>query len=62
MKIQAIRTIAKKMGVKVGNQNKIGLIRSIQRAEGNNDCFATPYVHECNQSSCLWREDCLKAA
>ena len=61
MKIQAIRTIAKKMGVKVGNRGKIELIRSIQRAEGNNDCFATPYVHECNQYNCLWREDCLKA-
>jgi hypothetical protein len=61
MKIQAIRTIAKKNGVKVGGQDKIGLIRSVQKAEGNNDCFATPYVRECNQLNCLWREDCLKA-
>ncbi len=60
MKIQAIRTIAKKNGVKVGSQGKIELIRSIQKAEGNNDCFATPYVKECNQLNCLWREDCLK--
>ena len=61
MKIQAIGTIAKKMGVKVESQDKIELIRSIQRAEGNNDCFATPHVNECNQLNCLWREDCLKA-
>ena len=62
MKIQAIRAIAKKIGVKVRSQDKIELIRSIQRAEGNNDCFAMSYVHECNQDNCLWRDDCLKAS
>jgi hypothetical protein len=61
MKMQSIRTIAKAKGVKVGRQNKIEFIRSIQRAEGNNDCYATRYVHECNQINCLWKEDCLKA-
>ncbi len=62
MKIQAIRTIAKKIGMTVGRQGKIELIRSIQREEGNNACFATPYVSACNQINCLWLEDCLKAA
>jgi len=61
MKIQAIRTIAKKNGVKIGSQNKIALIRSIQSAEGNRACFATHNVLQCNQLNCLWREDCLKA-
>ena len=61
MKIHDIREIAKQNGVNVGRLNKIELIRAIQRAEGNNDCFATPYVRECNQMNCLWRKDCMKA-
>jgi hypothetical protein len=60
MTIQAIRAIAKKLSVKVERQDKIELIKSIQRAEGNKDCFATRYVQECNQLNCLWLEDCLK--
>jgi hypothetical protein len=62
MKIQAIRTLAKEKGIKVGRLNKIELIRSFQQAEGNNDCFAKTYVQECNQLNCLWREDCLIAS
>lgn len=61
MKIQDIREIAKKNGVRVRKLNKIELIRVIQKAEGNSDCFATPYVRECNQMNCLWREDCMIA-
>lgn len=61
MRIQDIREIAKKNGVRAGKLNKVNLIRAIQKAEGNNDCFATPYVAECNQTNCLWREDCTKA-
>jgi hypothetical protein len=61
MKIQDIRKIAKKMNIKVGKLNKIELIRAIQKAEGNYDCFATPYVSECNQMNCLWCVDCIKA-
>jgi hypothetical protein len=60
MKIQDIRKIAKKMGLESGKMKKTELIRTIQKAEGNNDCFATPYVRQCNQMNCLWREDCIK--
>jgi hypothetical protein len=62
MKIQDIREIARKNGVKIGRMNKIDLIKAIQKTEGNNDCFATAYVNNCNQMNCLWREDCLKSA
>jgi len=62
MKIQAIRATAKNKGVKVGSQDKIDLIKSIQRVEDNNDCLATSYVNKCNQLNCLWRDDCLKVA
>jgi hypothetical protein len=61
MKMQDIRAIAKNNGVRPGKLSKIEIIRSIQKTEGNNDCFATAYVSECNQMSCLWREDCMKA-
>ena len=60
MKMQDIRNIAKERGLKVSSRiNKTELIRSIQRAEGNTDCFGTEHVNICGQTSCLWREDCL---
>ena len=59
MKIQEIRNIAKERGLKVGKMNKTEIIRSIQRAEGNDDCFGTEHVDICGQTNCLWREDCL---
>jgi hypothetical protein len=61
MKIQKVREIAKKKGVAAEKMNQTDLIRAIQKAEGNNDCFATTQVRECNQMNCLWREDCMKA-
>jgi len=62
MKLQEIKEIAKRNGIKAGKMSKADLIRTIQRTEGNNDCFATAYVSECNQINCLWREDCMKFA
>jgi hypothetical protein len=35
------------------------LIRSIQRAEGNPDCFRRAQVG-CDQFDCIWRKYCLK--
>ncbi|MDO9289761.1 MAG: hypothetical protein Q7T83_13340 [Thermodesulfovibrionales bacterium] len=35
MKLQEIKGIAKKMGIKAGSMKKTELIRVIQRAEGN---------------------------
>jgi hypothetical protein len=58
MLVKEIKNIAKQKGVKPGKMNKTELIRAIQRAEGNVDCFATVYVNQCNQMHCLWREDC----
>jgi hypothetical protein len=34
-------------------------IRSVQRLEGNPDCFGTAIV-ACDRTECLWREYCLK--
>ncbi len=58
MKMKDIIKIASKNGVKSGNMDKTQLIRAIQIAEGNNDCFATSQVQTCGQKNCLWREDC----
>ncbi len=59
MKMQEIRNVAKERGLKVEKMNKTEIIRTIQRAEGNADCFGTEHVNICGQTSCLWREDCL---
>jgi hypothetical protein len=39
---------------------KAELIRAIQRAEGNFDCFGTAAEEECSQEECLWREECFR--
>ena len=62
MNMQEIRTIAKAHGVKGSRLTKVKLVRSIQAAEGNFDCFATAVDGVCDQQGCLWREDCFKAA
>ena len=62
MKLEAIRSIAKSMGIAPANQFKTELIRNIQAKEGNYDCYATAYGGECNQGDCSWREDCFDAA
>jgi hypothetical protein len=58
MKFKKLRELAKKQGVDAGKMGKTELIRAIQRAECNNDCFAGKDVSACDQLNCLWREDC----
>ena len=59
MNIRAIGLIAKDLGIKPKNMKKAELIHSIQRNEGNFDCFSTAYSGECDQQQCAWRRDCL---
>ncbi|HEY7746805.1 MAG TPA: hypothetical protein VIA07_10735 [Desulfuromonadales bacterium] len=35
------------------------MIRAIQRAEGNQDCFGAAWRFDCQQVDCCWRADCL---
>ena len=35
------------------------IIQSVQRIEGNPDCFGTAEKH-CDRLDCFWREYCLK--
>ena len=58
MKITEIKEIARQYNLKVGKVTKSELVRSIQEAEGNQQCFASKSSEECGQDSCAWREDC----
>ena len=59
MTLKKIKELAKEKGIRVGNMKKENIIRSIQRAEGNFDCFGTAQTGVCDQANCLWRKDCL---
>ena len=61
MHMQEIRNIAKTLGVKTAKQSKLNLIRAIQTAEGNFNCFGTAVDGVCDQIQCIWREDCFVA-
>ena len=49
---------AKELGVKTDGLNRTEVIRSIQRKEGNFDCFGKAQ-NFCDQSNCAWRTECL---
>jgi hypothetical protein len=57
--IKELQKIAKGCGLKFAGLGKAELIRTIQRAEGNFDCFGTAIEH-CDQTDCLFRKDCLR--
>ena len=62
MHMQEIREIAKVHGIKTAKLSKESVIKQIQRKEGNFDCFATAVDRQCDQTGCLWREDCFALA
>ncbi len=57
MKMQEVRTIARKWGVdaRIG-RTKQAVIREIQIKEGYSPCYRTKDA--CGEA-CLWKEDCL---
>jgi hypothetical protein len=59
MKMQEIRNKAKTLGIKAKNVSKTDLIRMIQRAEGNFDCFGKA-VDYCDQVDCCFYRLCLE--
>ncbi|MBE0595641.1 MAG: SAP domain-containing protein [Desulfuromonadales bacterium] len=62
MKITEIRRRARALGLTGTERMKPGeLIRRIQRAEGNFDCYAAAARHACQQNDCCWRSRCLSA-
>lgn len=62
MNMQEIRGLAKDFGIKTSRMSKMQLIQTIQRTEGNFDCFASAENSECDQLNCIWREDCFSMA
>jgi hypothetical protein len=59
MNLNDIKKIARQMGIRTGGMKKDEIIRSIQRAEGDFDCFGTAISGDCSQTECLWRPECL---
>lgn len=62
MLMPEIRAIAKEYGLKTTRLSKVDLVRQIQTAEGNFSCFATAMQGVCDQTDCIWREDCFASA
>ncbi len=62
MNMADVRSYARSRGVVPGSMRKGELIRTIQRREGNFDCFGTATAGICDQIHCLWRSDCFLAA
>lgn len=60
MKVLDIKKKAKDVGVNPGKMNKAEIIKAIQTAEGNFDCFGTATDGNCDQVDCCWRDDCLQ--
>ena len=58
MKMQELKEIAKKRGIKTANMKKAEIIRAIQREESNVDCYSTGNAGKCGQTECLWKADC----
>ncbi|MBW1982030.1 MAG: Rho termination factor N-terminal domain-containing protein [Deltaproteobacteria bacterium] len=59
MTVRELQKMAREMGVKTSGLKKADLIRTIQTAEGNFDCFGTAGDF-CDQVNCLFRSDCLR--
>ena len=59
MKFNEIQKMAKGMGINTFKMKKIEMIKAIQGAENNIECFGTSRVEYCEELACLWRDDCL---
>jgi hypothetical protein len=60
MKIQEVRAKAKALKLKkTFGLSKTELIRRVQKAEGNFDCFGSAKEY-CDQFQCCFREDCFR--
>jgi len=58
MKMAEIRSCAKEKGINPVGKTKETLIRAIQAAEKNRDCFNRGESTACGQIGCAWRSDC----
>ncbi len=58
MTIREIRKRAKAAGVTLETTSKAELIRAVQAAEGNPQCFHSGR-ERCAETGCCWLEDCV---
>lgn len=58
MNMNEIRNRAKALGVRSVGKSRETVIREIQKAEGNRDCFNRGESQTCGQAACAWRPDC----
>lgn len=58
MRWNDIRKQASALGIRAARVKKPDLIRAVQRAEGNFDCFGRASGY-CDRGDCAWRSDCL---
>jgi hypothetical protein len=59
MRLEEIQNMARGMGIRSLKMKKAHLIRAIQRAENNIECYGTRRVDNCQEIACLWKSDCL---
>ncbi len=59
MRFQEIRKMAKDVGISTHRMKKTDIIRAIQGAENNIECYGTERVDSCHEQECLWRSNCL---
>ena len=58
MKLEEIKLLAQLYSLKVGKMRKPELVRAIQGAEGNYQCYKSGASESCGQNDCAWRADC----
>jgi hypothetical protein len=58
MTIREIRKRAKALGLTLDTNNKAELIRAVQAAENNPQCYMMGRAH-CDEVKCCWLEDCI---
>ena len=58
MNLTEVKKKAKEVGVSASKLKKLELIRAIQVAEGNTDCFQAA-DGPCDQEECCFRSDCI---
>ncbi len=60
IRLSEVEKKAKSLGIRdTWRLSKRDLIKTIQRKEGNFDCFGSAN-NTCDQISCAWRSDCVK--
>lgn len=62
MNMQEIRAIAKSKQIDFSGMAKMDIIHTLQRQEGNFDCYGKAYGGVCDQTNCIWRKDCFEAS